>query len=155
MCWFSSFWCHFDLVKQNKYGVSMILFRTQWGNGLKLAGWCILTTSGTDCTLVTVSWFPTYWRHFELNETGQICSFHAFSWECMGGMGWNVSMLMYPDFPQDQFDFGHGLLIFIFFSFHTCSGVPCQSDWPLMAKGCHSYPICTSTCSSLSIQINF
>ena len=35
VCWYSSFWRHFDLVKQFKFGVSGIIFRTHGRNGLK------------------------------------------------------------------------------------------------------------------------
>ena len=35
VCWYSSFWRHFDLVEQVKFGVSGIFFRTHGKNGLK------------------------------------------------------------------------------------------------------------------------
>ena len=37
MCWYSSFWCHFNLVKQVKFGISRIFFviRMHGRSGLK------------------------------------------------------------------------------------------------------------------------
>ena len=49
---------------------------------------------------------------FWLSKTGQNCGFWAFSWECMGGMAWDLTYwcnLIIFTFT----DFGHGLVIFI------------------------------------------
>ena len=46
--------------------------------------WCILTTVSTAYILVMVCWFSSFW----LSETIKVCSFPAFSWECIGGIGW-------------------------------------------------------------------
>ena len=72
--WYSSFWRHFDLVKQLKFGVSGIFFRTHGRNSLKfnilmyphhLWNWL---HSGHGL-LVFLIWGP-----FCLSETGQMCS---------------------------------------------------------------------------------
>ena len=88
VCWYSSFWCHFDLVKQVKFGVSRIFFRMHGRNGLKLTCRCILTIFGTDYIhglLVFLIFAP-----FSLSEAGQMRRFRAFLWPCMRGMGRNL-----------------------------------------------------------------
>ena len=80
----------FYLVGKLRFGVSWIFFGTQGKNGLKF-----------DMLLLT--WPPleliTFWSqsvdfpHFGgiwTSVTDQICSFQAFYWECIGGMGWNL-----------------------------------------------------------------
>ena len=47
------------------------------------------------------------------SETGQICIFQIFSWECMEGMGYIMSCWTILTTFRSDFDFGHGLLIFL------------------------------------------
>ena len=66
VCWYSSFWHHFDLVKQVKFGIFRIFFRMHERNGLKfdmlmypdhLRNWVHLGHG----LLVSL-----FWRHFDL-----------------------------------------------------------------------------------------
>ena len=91
VCWYSSFWRYFDLVKAVKFGVSGIFLRTHGRNGLKFD---MLIYPGP-------LWNQLHLGHgllvfliltpFWLSETGQMCSFQTFSWHCMGGMDRNLS----------------------------------------------------------------
>ena len=49
----------------------------------------ILTTFSTAYILVRVCWFSSLWWYF---EAGQIYSFWAFSWECVGVIGWTCDI---------------------------------------------------------------
>ena len=75
--------------RQVKFGGSGIFFRTHGRNGLKfdmlmypdhLWNW-LHSGHGQLIFLILAP--------FLLSETGQMCSFQAFSWQCMGGIGWN------------------------------------------------------------------
>ena len=69
---------------------------------------------------------------FWISETGLILDIQPFSWKCMGGMGWNLAYLcIMTRFWSWSFDFPQFC--------HDRSGVPCQSDWPWVAKRYHSY----------------
>ena len=83
------FWRYFDLMKQVKFGGSGIFFTTHGRNGLKfdmlmypdhLWNW-LHSGHGQLIFLILAP--------FLLSETCQMCSFQAFSWQCMGGIGWN------------------------------------------------------------------
>ena len=101
-CWYS-FWRHFDLVKQVKFGVSGISFRTHGRDGLKfdmliysdhLWNWL---HSGHGLFFFLI--LAPFW----LSETGQMGSFQAFSWQCMGGMGRNLSCSsLFCDIPRNE-----------------------------------------------------
>ena len=67
----------------------MLIFRTHGTNGLKfdmlmypdhLWNW-LHSGHGQLIFLILAP--------FLLSETGEMCSFQAFSWQCMGGIGWN------------------------------------------------------------------
>ena len=77
--------------------------------------------------LVTLCWFSLFWRHFDFNERGQICSFRPFSWEHMGGMACKFDMLIYPHRIQNWLDFGLVLLIFLIC--HVLLVALCLSDY--------------------------
>ena len=75
VCWYSSFWCHFDLVKQVRFGISVIFFRTHGSNGLKfdmlmypdhIWNWLLLGHG-----LLVFLILAPFW----LSETSQMCSF--------------------------------------------------------------------------------
>ena len=68
----------------------------------------------------------------------------------LGRNGMKFVILMYPDNLRNSFD--HSL--WIFKKNFVCSVVLCQSDWPLMANGCHSCSIPRSSCSSCDIRRN-
>ena len=80
------FWCYFDLVKQVKFGGSGIFFRTHGRNGLKFD---MLMYPDHLWNWLYSSYGQLILAPFLLSETGQMCSFQAFSWQCMGGIGWN------------------------------------------------------------------
>ena len=98
VCWFSSFWRHFELVKQVRFwGLQDFLERTG-GMAKNFTCWCILTTFGTDFIWVMVCWFSSFWHHI---ETGEMCSFQALSWQCMGVMVQKLSCSsLFCDVPQ-------------------------------------------------------
>ena len=68
ICWFSSFWHHFDLVKQVQFGGSGDFLQNAWEEWLAiyLTCWCILTTFSTAYILFIVCWFSSFWREFDL-----------------------------------------------------------------------------------------
>ena len=53
---------------------------------------CILTTFSTAYILVRVCWFFLIMVVFWLSEASQIYSFWAFSWECIGVIGWTCDI---------------------------------------------------------------
>ena len=91
ICWFSSFWHHFDFVKQAKFATSGYFqenAREEW----------------PELWHADVSWPPSelikFWSwsvnfpflaSFWLSETGQIWGLWQFSSECMGGMACNLT----------------------------------------------------------------
>ena len=98
VCWFSSYWRRFDLEKQAKLGASGIFLRAHGRSGLKfdmlmypdhLWNWLHM-----DRDLLVLLILAPFW----LSETGKICTFQVFSWQCMGGIGRYlfISMLWYP-----------------------------------------------------------
>ena len=103
VCSYSLFWRNFDLLKQAKFGVSGIFFRMHGRNGLKFDNliypdhlWNWLQ-SGHGLLLFFI--MASFW----LRETGQMYSFQAFSWQCMGGMGRNLSCSsLTADIPRNE-----------------------------------------------------
>ena len=145
VCWFSSFWRHFDLVKEAKFAISghflkntternglkfgMLMYSDQFQNRLNFGHGMLIFLNLAPYWLKMWSnlGFPGFsykkhegsglkfdklihpdhlwnWLHsghgllvflimapFWLCQTGQMCSFQAFSWQCMGGMGRNFS----------------------------------------------------------------
>ena len=91
ICWFSSFWHHFDLVKQTKFATSGHFLgnaREEW----------------PELWHADVSWPPSelikFWSRsvdfpflasFWLSETGKIWGLWQFSSECMGGIACNLT----------------------------------------------------------------
>ena len=139
----------------------IFVWERKWGMARNLARWWMLTTYRTDYILFTVCWFSSFILVlFSFSDTGQIGGFRDFlekTWE-----QWpKFDMLIYPDHLWNWLLFGHGLLIsriiaafwlcetgqisslhaYYWEFFHVCSAVPCQSHWPLMAKGYYSYYI--------------
>ena len=95
--------------------------------------WCNLTTFGHKYILVTVCWFSSFWRHFDLVKQVKFAVSRHFlenAWEewaeiCHADLSSPLSELI--RFWSWSFDFP--------FFFHVYSVVLCQSDWPLTAKG--------------------
>ena len=57
-CWFSSFWWHFDFMKQVKFVDSRYFLENPWEErGWNLACSCILTTFRIASILVMICWF--------------------------------------------------------------------------------------------------
>ena len=99
----ASFW----LVKQGKFAIPDIVWRTKWRNEL----WHADVFWPPSELIKFWSWsvdFP-FLVSFWLSETGQIWGLWQFSSECMGGMACNCNMLMYPDYLLNCVHFGHGL----------------------------------------------
>ena len=96
-------WCHFDLVKQVKFGVSGVFCRTHGRNDLKfdilmnpdhIWNWLHLG-HGLLVFLILAPFSP--------GETCQMCSFQAFSWQCIGGMGRHFSCSSLScDIPRNE-----------------------------------------------------
>ena len=88
---FFSFWWHFYLVKQVKFGVSGIFWRTHGRNDFKfgmllyhkcLQNWLVDSGHGLLIFILAAFW---------LSEKGQIWGFPAFSWERIREMTWNLA----------------------------------------------------------------
>ena len=93
VCWFSSFWHHFDLVKQVKFGVSGDFLQNAWEEwnlkeGLKfnmqMCRDCISNCVHFGHGLLIFLILTVFW----LSETSQICSSWAFSGEYIAGIAW-------------------------------------------------------------------
>ena len=83
VCWYSSFWRHFDLMKQVKFGLGFSLER-MGGMAKNFTCWCILTTFGTGYVGVMVCWFSLFWCHFDLEKQAKCAvsrHFHDNVWE--------------------------------------------------------------------------
>ena len=112
VCWFSLFWGHFDLVKQTKFSISGHFLGNTRGMASNWAYWCILTTFRKKKIMVTVCWYYSFWRHFDLVKHvkfGVSCIF----FRTHGRNGLKCDMLMGP-----------GLLVFLilapFWQSETC-----------------------------------
>ena len=86
-----------QITKQVKFGVFRIFFLNAWGNGSKF-------------DMLMNPYHLWNWLHgllvflilapFWLSETGQMCSFQAFLWQCVGGMGQHLSCSC--DIPRNE-----------------------------------------------------
>ena len=109
VCWFSPFWCHFDLVKHVKFVCFLVIFFRMHGrNGLKfnllmypdhLFSWLYFGPGLLIFFNLGV---------FRLSETGIFLRLH-------GRNGLKFAMLMYPDHLENWFYFCYSLLNFLIF----------------------------------------
>ena len=141
VCWFSSFWCHFDLVKQVKFGVSGDFCSERMERMAKnLVCWYILTTCLTDYFLVMLCWFSSFWWYFvwvkqvKFSVSGHFIEKTKEKWAeiCHADTSWPPAQLI--QFWSWSVKFPH----FSFMSAMWCCA-NLISDWPLPVKGCHSY----------------
>ena len=113
--WFSSFWCHFDLVKWTKFGVSGHFSENAWREWPEILHADI---SWPPSELIRLwSWsvnFPnvgailTKWNGSNLGFPG-IC------WRTHEGIGLKFCLLMYLDHLQIWLDYSHHWLILFYF----------------------------------------
>ena len=91
ICWFSSFWHHFDLVKQAKFATSGHFLENAMEEWPEL--WHADVSWPPSELIKFWSWsvdFP-FFASFWLSETGQIWGLWQFSPECMGGIACNLT----------------------------------------------------------------
>ena len=113
VCWYSSFWCHFDLVRRVKFGVS--------GHFPENASWewpefLHADVSWPPSKLISLwSWAVDFYNFgvFFLSEMGQIWGFRAFPGEPFFSNGLKFCMLMYLEHIQNWLDFGRSLMILL------------------------------------------
>ena len=87
---FSSFWHYFDLVKQVRFGGSGVFFKTHRRDSLIFDMLIYTDHLWNWLHLGHGVWVFPILQLFWLNETCHFCSFQAFSWQCLGGMGRNL-----------------------------------------------------------------
>ena len=110
ICSFSSFWHHFDLVKQTKFANSGHFLenaREEW-----CEPWCADISWPPSELIKFWSWsvdFPIFWHHFHLVQFGV----WQFSSECMGGIACNLTCWCILTTFSNAYIFGNGLLIFL------------------------------------------
>ena len=83
------------------------------GIAWNFACWCILTTFRTGHILVTVCWFSSLWRYFDLLKRvkfGFSGHFPVNAWREWPKI---LHADIYPDHLQSWLNFGYGLLIFL------------------------------------------
>ena len=108
VCWFSSFWHHFNFVKLVKFGVPRHFLNTwrEWPEILHAdVSWPLseiirLWSRSVD--------FFSFWCPFDLRK-GSNFGFPGNSRRTHGGNGLKFCMLMYTDHLQNWLDYGRGL----------------------------------------------
>ena len=112
ICWFSSFWHHFDLVKQAKFATSGHFLENameEWPEP-----WHADVSWPPSELMKFWSWsvdFP-FWHHFDLVKQANLGCLTIF-FRMHGRNGLQFDMLMYPDYLFNCLHLGHGLLIFL------------------------------------------
>ena len=91
VCWFSSFWHHFHLVKWVKFGVSGHFPEDSWRQWPEILH--VDVSRSPSELFKSKSWSVDFLilALFWLSEMGQIWGFQAFSGEHMVGMVWNFA----------------------------------------------------------------
>ena len=111
VCWFSSFWRTFDLVRRADIGVSAH-YECMEQMVRNLAGWFILQNwldGGHAMLLLLIL------TRFDLVGRAKLC-FPLIIMRTHAQNGLKFDMLMYPDHPRNWPDFGRGLLIIFIFA---------------------------------------
>ena len=111
VCWFSSFWHHFDLAKQVKFGVSRHFPEITWRECPEIlhadVSWPPSALISYSHGLLIFLNLALFW----LGETTQC--YPDVSRRMHWGNSLKFCMLMYPDHLQNWLDFGQALLIFL------------------------------------------
>ena len=111
VCWFSSFWHHFDLAKQVKFGFSRHFPEIAWRECPEIlhadVSWPPSALISYSHGLLIFLNLALFWR----GETAQC--YPDVSRRMHWGNSLKFCLLMYPDHFQNWLDFGHALLIFL------------------------------------------
>ena len=101
--WFSSFWYHFNLLKQVKFGFSGEFHHNAWEEWLEI--WHADVSWLHFQLVIFWSWLLIFLilTVFWLSETSQICSFWLFSWQCIGGISWNNLVIISEEMEKTTF----------------------------------------------------
>ena len=139
VCRFSSFWRHFDLVKQVNLGVSRHFTESAWEVWPEFWHADVSRPPSELMRFWSQSVDFPFLEPLLRSETGQIWGFCAFFLRTHGRNDLNFGMLMYPDHLPNWLDFGCSLLIFLFLAPFLCCETGqmrgfCTFSWERMGE---------------------